>query len=167
MSQNATPPFDHLGDEPGDVDQHGDAATSKFALVLGRLPNLLSSKPVIVFGIFLFFYLFVFAGLATLFGHPAAVSTNIQLILGNYTNVSSSVGAGIAAGASLTLVKRQRHAHKLAVAAHIAALEARAFAQETHKLLHHLNPEEAARLGHVPGALSDESVRAIGRDRTG
>ncbi|MEO8887824.1 MAG: hypothetical protein ABI429_00795 [Jatrophihabitantaceae bacterium] len=165
MSQNTTPPFEHLADETGAVDQHGDAATSKFALILGRLPNLLSSKPVIVFGILLFFYLFVFAGLATLLGHPAAVSTNIQLILGNYTNVSSSVGAGIAAGASLTLVKKQRHAHRLAEAAHIAALEARAFAQETHSLLHLINPEDAARLGHTAGTLSEESRRAIASHR--
>jgi hypothetical protein len=46
--------------------------------------------------------LFVFAGIATLLGHPAAVSATTQLILGNYTNASSSAGAGIAAGASLT-----------------------------------------------------------------
>jgi hypothetical protein len=38
----------------------------------------------------------------TLLGHPAAVSATTQLILGNYTNASSSAGAGIAAGASLT-----------------------------------------------------------------
>jgi hypothetical protein len=136
------------------VDQHGDVARSKLAQLLGRLPNVLSSMPVILFGIFLFFYLFVFAGIASLLGHPNAVSTNVQLILGNYTNVSSSVGAGIAAGASLTLVKRQRQARRLAEAAHAAALDARRFAQETHKLLHMINPEAAARLGHIPGELS-------------
>lgn len=160
MTASNPPTLDHLGDEPGDVDQHGDAATSGFARLLGRLPNLLSSRPVILFGIFLFFYLFVFAGLATVFGHPAAVSTNVQLILGNYTNVSSSVGAGIAAGASLTLVKRQRGAHRLAMAAHQAALEARAFAQETHKLMHTVHPEAAAQLGHVPGQLAHPPSRS-------
>lgn len=46
----------------------------------------------IVFGIVLFFYLVVFAGIATLLGHPTGASTNVQLILGNYTNVSSWVG---------------------------------------------------------------------------
>ena len=156
MTHDATT-LEHLADEPGAVDQHGDAAQSSFARLLGRLPNLLSSRPVIVFGIFLFFYLFVFAGIATLLGHPSAVSANVQLILGNYTNVSSSVGAGIAAGASLTLVKRQRHAHRLAQAAHAAAMDARQFAQETHKLLHQLNPEAAAQLGHTPGQLSTPS----------
>lgn len=160
MSQQATPPLEHLADEDGAVDQHGDAAESGFARLLGRLPNLLSSRPVILFGILLFFYLFVFAGIATLLGHPSAVSTNIQLILGNYTNVSSSVGAGIAAGASLTLVKRQRRTHRIAEAAHAAALDARAFAQETHRLMHILNPEAAAQLGHVPGELSGQRLSA-------
>lgn len=153
MSQDNTGSLQHLADQAGAIDQHGDVAESKIADLLGRLPNLLSSRPVIVFGIVLFFYLFVFAGIATLLGYPDAVSANVQLILGNYTNVSSSVGAGIAAGASLTLVKRQRHAHKLAEVAHTAALEARAFAQETHKLLHLVNPDAAARLGQVPGAI--------------
>ena len=169
MSQDNTPSLQHLADEPGVIDQHGDVAGSKIAELLGRLPNLLSSRPVILFGIFLFFYLFIFAGIATLLGYPNAVSTNTQLILGNYTNVSSSVGAGIAAGASLTLVKRQRHAHKLTQAAHTAAMEARAFAQETPKLLHLINPDAAERLGHVPGELSSQNRRsdAAGGDNAG
>lgn len=139
------------------VDQHGEQARSWFDRVLGRLPNVLSSKPVIMFGIFLFFYLFVYAGIQSILGHAGAVSTNTQLILGNYTNVSSSVGAGIAAGTGLTLVKRQRRAHRLALAAHDAAAEARAFAQETHRLLHIAHPEHAAALGQVPGQLSSGS----------
>ena len=100
-------------DESDPVDLSGEPTQSRLARALGRLPYLLSSPPIILFGILLFFYLFVFAGLATLFGHPGAVSTNTQLIFGNYTNVTSSVGAGIAAGASLTLLKRQRHAHRV------------------------------------------------------
>jgi hypothetical protein len=169
MSQDDTPSLQHEADEPWAIDPYGEVDKSKLADLLGRLPNLLSSRPVILFGIFLFFYLFVFAGIATLLGHPTAVSTNVQLILGNYTNVSSSVGAGIAAGASLTLVKRQRHAHRLTQAAHTAAMEARAFAQETHKLLHLVNPDAAARLGQVPGELSSENRRsgAAGVDDAG
>lgn len=147
----ALPP---IADEHGAMDQHGEVAQSTFGRLLGRLPNLLSSRPVILFGILLFFYLFIFAGIATLAGHAGAVSTNTQLILGNYTNVSSSVGAGIAAGASLTLIKRQRHSHHLALAAHEAAVQARAFAQETHQLMHLVHSDEAAQLGHVPGQLA-------------
>ena len=141
-------------DEPVGTDHRGDHTQSPVARLLGHLPRLLSSLPVIVFGILLFFYLFVFAGIATLLGHASAVSTNTQLILGNYTNVSSSVGAGIAAGASLTLIKRQRRSHELTRAAHAAAMEARAFARETHVLLHTVHPTEAARLGHVPGQVA-------------
>jgi hypothetical protein len=154
MTQNSPASAPRISGDDGPMDQHGDAAQSKFAELLGKLPNLLSSRPVILFGILLFFYLFIFAGIATLAGHPGAVSTNTQLILGNYTNVSSSVGAGIAAGASLTLVKHQRRAHRIALAAHDAAFEARAFAQETHQLLHLLHPEAAAQLGHVAGQIT-------------
>jgi hypothetical protein len=150
----AADPFGLEADDSMQSDQHGEAARTRMDKVLGRLPNLLSSKPVIMFGILLFFYLFIFAGIASLLGHSGLVSANTQLILGNYTNVSSSVGAGIAAGASLTLVKRQRRAHKVMVAAHEAALEARAFAVETHRLLHTAMPEHAAALGQVPGRLS-------------
>jgi hypothetical protein len=143
-------------DESDPVDLSGEPTRSRLARALGRLPYLLSSRPVIVLGILLFFYLFVFAGLATLFGHPGAVSTNAQLIFGNYTNVTSSVGAGIAAGASLTLLKHQRHAHRVSQAALDAAHEARRFAQETHHLLHSLHPEQAAKLGHTPGQLAEQ-----------
>ncbi|MGH9296147.1 MAG: hypothetical protein ACRD0B_12510, partial [Acidimicrobiales bacterium] len=94
---------------------------------------------------------------ATLLGHSAAVSSNTQLILGNYTNVSSSVGAGIAAGAGLTLIKRQRRAHRLAEAAHQAATEARAFAMETHRLVHLAHPEHAATLGQTAGSISGQA----------
>jgi hypothetical protein len=136
------------------MDQRGEVAKSGLDRFLGKLPNVLSSKPVIIFGIILFCYLFVFAGIASLLGHAGAVSANTQLILGNYTNVSSSVGAGIAAGAGLTLLKRQNRAHRLTVAAHDAALEAKALAEETHRILHRAFPEHAAALGQHPGRVA-------------
>ncbi len=86
--------------------------------VLGKLPGILASTPAIVFGVFLFFYLVVFAGIATLFGHPDAVSTNTQLILGNYTNVTSSVAASIAAGASVHAARQRRKNHQLLTEVH-------------------------------------------------
>ncbi len=58
MSQGNATSLQYLADEDGAVDQHGDAARSKFAKLLGRLPNLLSSGPAILFGILLFHYLF-------------------------------------------------------------------------------------------------------------
>jgi hypothetical protein len=155
-------------DESDDVDLDGEPTRSPLARALGRLPYLLSSRPIILFGIVLFFYLFVFAGIATLLGHPDAVSANTQLILGNYTNVTSSVGAGIAAGASLTLLKRRRRDHRVARAALSAAHEARSFAQETHRLVHSLHPEHAAALGQAPGRLIHRGPASPGpgpRDR--
>ncbi|MEU6582765.1 hypothetical protein [Nocardia sp. NPDC046763] len=99
---------------------------------LDQLPALLASTPVIVLGVGLFGYLVVFAGIATLLGHPDAVSTNAQLILGNYTNVSSSVGAGVAAGASVHAARRHRRTHAL-------MREAHRLAEETHALLNRLH----------------------------
>jgi hypothetical protein len=144
------------------MDQRGEVAKSRMDRVLGKLPNLLSSKPVIIFGIVLFCYLFLYAGIASLLGHAGAVSANTQLILGNYTNVSSSVGAGIAAGAGLTLLKRQSNAHKLTLAAHDAALEAKALAEETHRILHMAFPEHAAALGQHPGGVAPGGSAAGG-----
>ena len=147
-AQAAQPGTELYGDDGGapapPMDQRGEVAKSGMDRFLGKLPNVLSSKPVIIFGIILFCYLFLYAGIASLLGHAGAVSANTQLILGNYTNVSSSVGAGIAAGAGLTLLKRQNRTHKLTVAAHDAALEAKALAEETHRILHRAFPEHAA-----------------------
>jgi hypothetical protein len=159
MTGTATPPGANLDDQDGGpagpmMDQRGEVARSGMDRVLGKLPSLLSSKPVIIFGIALFCYLFLFAGIASLLGHPGAVSANTQLILGNYTNVSSSVGAGIAAGAGLTLLKRQNRTHRLTVAAHDAALEAKSLALETHRILHLAFPEHAAALGQHPGRIA-------------
>jgi hypothetical protein len=159
MTATVTPPGANLYDSDGapagpPMNQRGEMAKSGMDKVLGRLPNLLSSKPIIIFGIVLFCYLFLYAGIASLLGHPGAVSANTQLILGNYTNVSSSVGAGIAAGAGLTLLKRQNRTHKLTVAAHDAALEAKALALETHRILHRAFPEHAEALGQYPGRIT-------------
>jgi hypothetical protein len=142
---------DNGGPPAPPMDQRGEVAKSGLDRFLGKLPNVLSSKPVIIFGIILFCYLFLYAGIASLLGHAGAVSANTQLILGNYTNVSSSVGAGIAAGAGLTLLKRQNRTHRLTVAAHDAALEAKALAEETHRILHRAFPEHAAALGQHAG----------------
>jgi hypothetical protein len=136
------------------MDQRGDVAKSGMDRLLGKLPNVLSSKPVIIFGIILFCYLFLYAGISSLLGHAGAVSANTQLILGNYTNVSSSVGAGIAAGAGLTLLKRQNRTHRLTVAAHDAALEAKTLAEETHRIVRRAFPDHAAALGQYPGRVA-------------
>lgn len=66
---------------------------------LALIPRMLSSTISIFIFIFLFVYLILF-GLIGLFTTSIAPSSETQLILGNYTNVTSALGAAIAAGAS-------------------------------------------------------------------
>ena len=115
-----------------------EESPSRVRRLLAHLPAVLSSTAVIAFGVFLFFYLFVFAAAATWLGHPDAVSQQWQLILGNYTNVSSSVGAGIAAGLGVKAVKHMRAAEKRHAAADKLHAETQRLTQEIHTLLHHV-----------------------------
>lgn len=71
--------------------------------VLAFIPKALSSKPSIFIFIALFIYLVGF-GVLGLWIKGLEPSTTLQLILGNYTNVTSATGASIAAGAGLTTV---------------------------------------------------------------
>lgn len=68
--------------------------------ILKKIPALLASKLSIFIYLFLFFYLVIFAFITKLI--PAlnswAPDNNVQLVLGNYTNVLSALGASIAAG---------------------------------------------------------------------
>ena len=82
---------------------------------LAAVPRLLASAPAIVFLLGLFLYLVVLGviGLAVPALEPSAT---IQLVLGNYTNVTSALGASIAAGAGLTVLhetrEHRRKAHR-------------------------------------------------------
>lgn len=91
---------------------------SKLDIFLAKLGPIGGSKPFLLFMIFLFLYLFVYAGIGVLAGHPTLVSATNQLILGNFTNVASALFAGIAAGASLTLVKHSHRRNVLAEESH-------------------------------------------------
>ncbi|MFV0481391.1 MAG: hypothetical protein ACK5LP_05350 [Campylobacteraceae bacterium] len=72
---------------------------------LGYIPNILSSKVSIYIYLFLFFYLVLFPVACQLI--PALKSYMpkelVQLILGNYTNVVSALGASIAAGTGVKI----------------------------------------------------------------
>lgn len=85
----------------------------KIRELLQAIPALLSSNVSIFIYIFLFFYLVIWALFAKLI--PAlqnmAPSSDSQLILGNYTNVLSALGASIAAGAGVQVHKTVKHLH--------------------------------------------------------
>lgn len=75
------------------------------------IPKVLSSPAAIFIFLFLFVYLVIF-GIIGFFVKPLAPSNDMQLILGNYTNVTSALGAAIAAGASTAHVAQMKELHK-------------------------------------------------------
>ncbi|MDL2318677.1 hypothetical protein LJC74_06335 [Eubacteriales bacterium OttesenSCG-928-A19] len=81
--------------------------------LLQRIPGVLSSKPSILIYIFLFFYLVLFALLCAVVPAltPLAPSETMQLIMGNYTNVLSALGASIAAGAGVSAHQSMKALH--------------------------------------------------------
>jgi hypothetical protein len=104
--------------------------------ILQWIPRLLSSKPHVVLLLMLGIYLVVLP----LFG--IVVSAKSELIGGNYTNVTSDIGACIAAGGTLHLIKQGRRRAKV-------DQERLRLLQDIHGLLHHVHSDAAAELGRV------------------
>ena len=70
------------------------------------------------------------------------VSAKSELIGGNYTNVTSDIGACIAAGGTLHLISQNRKRSRVEA-------ERLRLAQETHRLLHYVCHDAALQLGHM------------------
>ena len=105
--------------------------------LLQYIPRALSSKPHVI----LLMGLGVFLVLLPLFG--VAVSAQAELIGGNYTNVTSDIGACIAAGGTLHLVRQGRHRRRLE--------EERLYlTRQLHQLMFHVHAREAAELQRRP-----------------
>ncbi len=83
---------------------------SRTERALDAVPRLLASKIHIGWLLVLFVWL-IPVGIF----FPALAPDHVQLILGNYTNVTSDMGACIAAGAGLA-VRRQMREHKALMA---------------------------------------------------
>jgi hypothetical protein len=113
-----------------------DAPKSRVDRALQWVPRLLSSKPHVVLLMVLGIYLIALP----LFG--VRVSANAELIGGNYTNVTSDIGACIAAGGTLHLISQGRKRQKMEE-------ERLRLARETHRLLHSVYPDAAKELGHL------------------
>ena len=116
-----------------------DVPKSRFDRVLRWVPRVLSSKPHVLFLIGLGVYLIVLpiAGVT--------VSASAELIGGNYTNVTSDIGACIAAGGTLHLVAQGRKRRKVDE-------ERLRLTRETHRLLHYVYSDAARELGHLATA---------------
>jgi hypothetical protein len=113
-----------------------DAPTSRLDRILQWIPRILSSKPHVMILMGLGVYLI----LLPLFG--VHVSSNAELIGGNYTNVTGDVGACIAAGGTLHLVNQSRKRRRMDE-------ERLRLARESHRLLHYIYGEAAHQLGHL------------------
>ena len=94
-------------DGPMSLTALADRPANWFDRILGWIPRILSSKPHVVLLLLLGIYLVVLP----LVGF--VVSAKAELIGGNYTNVTSDIGACIAAGGTLHLIKQNRKRAKL------------------------------------------------------
>lgn len=118
------------------TDLADESPTSVFNKALQWVPRILSSKPHIIWLLALGIYLILLPLLGV------AVSAKSELIGGNYTNVTSDIGACIAAGGTLHLVSQSRKRQKVDA-------ERLTLLREVHALLHHLHPEAAAEIGQA------------------
>ena len=81
---------------------------------LQKIPVILSSTASIAIYLFLFFYLVIYALACAVVPalHDYQPSSSMQLIMGNYTNVLSALGASIAAGTGTALHGSIKKLHK-------------------------------------------------------
>jgi hypothetical protein len=112
---------------------------SRLDRILRWVPRILSSKPHVILLMGLGIYLIILPLVGV------AVSAKAMLIGGNYTNVTSDIGACIAAGGTLHLVGANRRRRRIEE-------ERLRLAQETHRLLHYVFTDAARELagGAVP-----------------
>jgi predicted phage tail protein len=94
-----------------------DDHPNPFVRSLNAVPKLLSSKTHVIF----LFALGIFLVVLPLVG--INVSAKAELIGGNYTNVTSDLGACIAAGGTIHMIKKHRE-HRRELAALHAKLDA-------------------------------------------
>lgn len=82
--------------------------------LLNKIPTLISSKVSIFIYLFLFFYLIVFAIICLMIPvlNDWAPSGDAQMILGNYTNILSALGASIAAGSGVSIHSKIKSLHQ-------------------------------------------------------
>src|SRR5271155_3276041 len=113
-----------------------DTPRSGLDRVLQWVPRLLSSKPHVVLLLGLGVYLIVLPLSGVM------VSANAELIGGNYTNVTSDIGACIAAGGTLHLLRQSRKRDKVDA-------ERLSLLRDIQAALHHVHADAAAELGKV------------------
>jgi hypothetical protein len=119
---------------------------SRVDKILQWVPRVLASKPHVLVLMGLGIYLIVLPILGI------TVSANAELIGGNYTNVTSDIGACIAAGGTLHLVAQSRKRRNIEE-------ERLRLARETHRLLHYVCGDAARQLGHLVTAAGSGHIQ--------
>jgi hypothetical protein len=128
-------------------EQHADEQNppqGAIARTLDAVPRVLASKTHIAWLFVLFVWIVLLAAVA-----PDLVSARTELILGNYTNVTSAIGACIAAGGTVTAVHHLRRQSRISEQRLKLEEERHAMATQTHQLLRELH---ASQLGGTTGA---------------
>lgn len=122
------------------------APVTQLEQILQWVPRLLSSKGHIMLLGGLLVYLVILPLL-----HVYTPSSSIMLIGGNWTNVTSDMGACVAAGGTVHLVRQARKRSRIEE-------ERLRLARETHQLLHFVHAESAAKLnGMIDSGSKEES----------
>lgn len=129
-----------------------DTPTSRVDQILQWVPRILSSKPHVLMLMGLGIYLIVLPILGV------TVTAKAELIGGNYTNVTSDIGACIAAGGTLHLVGQSRKRRRIDE-------ERLMLARETHRLLHLVYADAARQLGHTGLSAQHPAQPPAGSDR--
>jgi hypothetical protein len=99
--------------------------------ILGDIPRILASKAHIAWLFVLLLWIVILAIFI-----PSIAPARVELILGNYTNVTSDIGACIAAGGTVQLLRDSHKRNRLVA--------------ETHRLLHVVHADHARALGQTP-----------------
>jgi hypothetical protein len=153
LIQGHDPMLDDTDESDSLIGSTNDLATDEPRSALDRVlqwvPRVLSSKPHVIVLVGLGIYLIVLPIVGV------KVSANAELIGGNYTNVTSDIGACIAAGGTLHLVAQSRRRRKIEE-------ERLVLARQTHRLLHHVYDDVAKQLGHIPLAPHGAAGPAAG-----
>jgi hypothetical protein len=81
---------------------------------LNKIPLWLSSKPSIFIFIFLFCYLVIFSIITATVPAISHLqpSNDVQLLLGNYSNILSALGASLAAGGGVMIHSKVKDLHE-------------------------------------------------------
>ena len=119
-----------------------DRPEKRFDRILQWIPRILSSKPHVVLLVLLGLYLVVLP----LFG--IVVSQKSELIGGNYANVTSDIGACIAAGGTLHLISQGRRRLR-------AEEERTRILRDIHDKIHQIHLHAMADIGRTPTSATE------------